>query len=135
MGSCVPEKPVEEMDPRERCLYIDALTPPPTCEWGKGSLPWGAATRPLSTIAPPLRSIRSWLTGICISVLHIRCEASLRVLGSRFAGPFILAEVVKGCFCGAPFDLDATPNFKQRIEEAGFSWPPLSPIKYPARDW
>ena len=58
-----------------------------------------------------------------------------RKLDSRFAGPFILAEVVKGCFCGAPFDLDATPNFKARIEEAGFSWPPPSPIKYPAKDW
>ncbi|MDX2416391.1 MAG: hypothetical protein QNK19_02910 [Xanthomonadales bacterium] len=56
-------------------------------------------------------------------------------MDARFAGPFILAEVVKGCFCGAPFDLEATPNFKQRIEEAGFDWPPVSPIRYPAKDW
>jgi len=56
-------------------------------------------------------------------------------LDGRFAGPFILTEVVRGCFCGAPFDLDATPNFKARIEEAGFSWPPPSPINYPAKDW
>ncbi|MGA9575176.1 MAG: hypothetical protein WBS20_14655, partial [Lysobacterales bacterium] len=56
-------------------------------------------------------------------------------MDARFAGPFILAEVVKGCFCGAPFDLDATPNFKARIEEAGFKWPPASPLKYPAKDW
>jgi TolB-like protein len=39
------------------------------------------------------------------------------------------------CFCGAPFDLEATPNYKARIEEAGFSWPPPSPIKYPAKRW
>ena len=56
-------------------------------------------------------------------------------MDARFAGPFILTEVVKGCFCGAPFDLEATPNFKKRIEEAGFSWPPASPINYPAKDW
>ena len=56
-------------------------------------------------------------------------------LDARFAGPFILAEVIKGCFCGAPFDLDATPNFKSRIEEAGFNWPPASPIQFPAKDW
>ena len=56
-------------------------------------------------------------------------------MDARFAGPFILAEVVKGCFCGAPFDLEATPNFKKRIEEAGFSWPPVSPINFPAKDW
>jgi len=56
-------------------------------------------------------------------------------LDARYAGPFILAEVVKSCFCGAPFDLDATPNFKARIEEADFNWPPASPINYPAKDW
>jgi len=56
-------------------------------------------------------------------------------MDARFAGPFILAEVVKACFCGAPFDLEAAPNFKKRIEEAGLNWPPASPIKYPAKDW
>jgi len=56
-------------------------------------------------------------------------------MDARFAGPFILAEAVKGCFCGAPFDLDATPNFKARIEEAGFNWPPATIIDYPAKDW
>jgi TolB-like protein len=56
-------------------------------------------------------------------------------MDARFASPFILAETVKACFCGAPFDLKATPNFKARIEEAGFDWPPISPIKYPAKDW
>jgi TolB-like protein len=56
-------------------------------------------------------------------------------MDSRFAGPFILAEAVKTCLCGAPFDLEATPNFKARIEEAGFNWPPPSPINFPAKDW
>jgi len=56
-------------------------------------------------------------------------------MDARFAGPFILTEVVKGCFCGAPFELEAAPNFKKRIEEAGLPWPPVSPIKYPAKDW
>ena len=39
------------------------------------------------------------------------------------------------CFCGAPFDLEATPNFKARIEEAGFPWPPVKRIDYPAKTW
>jgi adenylate cyclase len=56
-------------------------------------------------------------------------------IDARFAGPFMLAETIKSCYCGAPFDLEATPNFKARIEEAGFNWPPPSPIKYPAKDW
>jgi hypothetical protein len=62
-------------------------------------------------------------------------NAYASILDARFAGPFILTETVKGCFCGAPFDLEATPNFKKRIEEAGFHWPPPSPIKFPAKDW
>ena len=39
------------------------------------------------------------------------------------------------CFCGAPFDLEATPNFAARIEEADFPWPPETRIKYPAKTW
>ena len=35
----------------------------------------------------------------------------------------------------APFDLDATPNYKARIEEAGFSWPPEKIIDYPMKNW
>jgi len=56
-------------------------------------------------------------------------------LDARFAGPFILVEVIKNCYCGAPFDLEAVPNFKKRIEEAGLPWPPATIIKYPAKDW
>ncbi len=39
------------------------------------------------------------------------------------------------CFCGAPFDLEAAPNYKARIEEAGFPWPPPKRINYPAKTW
>jgi len=39
------------------------------------------------------------------------------------------------CMCGAPWDLDVTPNFKKRIEDAGFAWPPASPIEWPLKDW
>ena len=56
-------------------------------------------------------------------------------LDAKFNGPFLLIEVVWNCFCGAPFDLSATPNFKARIDEAGFPWPPATPIKFPAKDW
>ena len=62
-------------------------------------------------------------------------NAAAAAIDARFKGPFFLAEMTKGCVCGAPFDIDVTPNFKARIEEAGFDWPPQSPIKYPAKDW
>jgi TolB-like protein/DNA-binding winged helix-turn-helix (wHTH) protein len=51
------------------------------------------------------------------------------------AGAMSLTTTVKDCFCGAPFDIDVTPNFRARIQEAGLSWPPPSPIKYPAKNW
>ena len=56
-------------------------------------------------------------------------------MDARFGGAFMLAEAVGVCMCGAPFDLDVTPNYKKRIGEAGFNWPPLMPINYPAKDW
>ena len=39
------------------------------------------------------------------------------------------------CMCGAPWDIEVTPNFKKRIEDAGFDWPPASPIEWPLKDW
>jgi hypothetical protein len=47
----------------------------------------------------------------------------------------VLSLTVLTCFCGAPFDLEATPNYKARIEEADFPWPPPKPIDYPAKTW
>lgn len=47
----------------------------------------------------------------------------------------VLGSAVATCYCGAPFDLDAAPNYKARIEEAGFPWPPPKIIEYPTKTW
>jgi tetratricopeptide (TPR) repeat protein len=47
-------------------------------------------------------------------------------------GPMMLMGVISECLCGAPFDLDATPALKQRLEEADAPWPPVKIIDYPA---
>jgi len=39
------------------------------------------------------------------------------------------------CVCGAPWDIEATPGFAAKIDEAGMSWPPASPITFPLKDW
>jgi hypothetical protein len=39
------------------------------------------------------------------------------------------------CFCGAPFDLDATPNFAVRLKETGAPWPPRKVIDFPLKTW
>ena len=50
-------------------------------------------------------------------------------------GAAYLVGAVQMCFCGAPFDLEATPNFKSRLEEAGFDWPPPTILDFPLKDW
>ena len=62
-------------------------------------------------------------------------NAAAARIDQRAGGPFMLVQVVQMCFCGAPFDLEATPNFSARLEESGFDWPPHSPINYPLKDW
>ena len=39
------------------------------------------------------------------------------------------------CLCGAPFDLEFTPNFARLVDEAQLVWPPRSPIEWPLKDW
>jgi tetratricopeptide (TPR) repeat protein len=48
------------------------------------------------------------------------------------AGQTMLAATTMECMCGAPFDLEATPVFAKRLEEAGFTWPPKTIINLPA---
>jgi hypothetical protein len=47
----------------------------------------------------------------------------------------VLLESIYACHCGAPFDLDVTPNFARMLDEAELSWPPASPIDWPLKDW
>jgi hypothetical protein len=47
----------------------------------------------------------------------------------------VLSSAIFTCLCGAPFDLDATPNYQTRIDEAGLSWPPVTRIAYPTKTW
>jgi len=46
-----------------------------------------------------------------------------------------LMTAVMTCFCGAPFDLEVTPDFARRIKEAELPWPPASPIEWPLKNW
>jgi len=50
-------------------------------------------------------------------------------------GYMSLMSVPSSCICGAPWDIEVTPNFKRMIDEAGFDWPPASPIEWPLKDW
>ena len=47
-------------------------------------------------------------------------------------GGLVLAVIASDSLCGAPFDLEATPNFKARLAESGLPWPPAQAMKFPA---
>ncbi len=66
-----------------------------------------------------------------------RAEANrmAAIIDARPAGPVLLANVTAFCLCGAPFDLEATPNFAARLAEAELPWPPPATIPWPLKAW
>ena len=50
-------------------------------------------------------------------------------------GSMALMILVDYCGCGAPFDLEVTPNFRERVNEANIEWPPRKIIDYPLKTW
>jgi adenylate cyclase len=80
---------------------------------------------------------RAWVSLVLAAVVGDRemaNEIAARI--DTFPGSILVFNLaVVTCYCGAPFDLDAAPNYKARIEEAGFSWPPQKHIDYPSKVW
>jgi adenylate cyclase len=64
---------------------------------------------------------------------RVEANRQAATLDARPAGGLLLAILVTECQCGAPFDLEATPNFKARLAESGLAWPPPVTMKYPPR--
>jgi TolB-like protein len=50
-------------------------------------------------------------------------------------GPLPLLLITMWCACGAPFDLEVTPNFAAKLEQGNLPWPPDSPIDFPLKHW
>lgn len=78
-----------------------------------------------------------WSTLVTAAAVGNReaANAAAARIDARPGGAFMLLIGSQMCFCGAPFDLNATPNFQARLEESGFDWPLASPIDYPLKDW
>jgi adenylate cyclase len=57
------------------------------------------------------------------------------LIDSRPFGHVALLQSIYLCFCGAPFDLGATPVFAAMLEESGLDWPPASPVRFPLKGW
>jgi len=66
-----------------------------------------------------------------------RAEANRRAaeVDAHPFGHLRLMLVPGSCYCGAPWDLEVTPNFAKLLEDAQLPWPPESPINWPLKDW
>jgi TolB-like protein len=82
---------------------------------------------------PPKIRAHAITTLVEAALFGTRDEANraAAALDARPAGGLLLATAVSYCDCGAPFDLDATPNFKARLAESGLHWPPTVAMKFP----
>jgi len=56
-------------------------------------------------------------------------------IDSRPFGPMKLAQFVYTCLCGAPFDIETTPEFATSLEDAALLWSPPDTITFPLKDW
>ena len=64
-------------------------------------------------------------------------EANRRAaeIDEHFFGPLVLWQLANWCQCGSPWELEVTPNFAAKVEEANMTWPPLTPLTFPLKDW
>ena len=56
-------------------------------------------------------------------------------IDQHFFGLVPLVQVAAWCGCGAPWDLDVTPNFAAKLEGSGLTWPPEPIMDFPLKDW
>jgi len=66
---------------------------------------------------------------------RVTANARAAEIDAHPAGPMYLMVGTYFCMCGAPFDLDVTPNLAARLEEAGLAWPPTASMRWPLKDW
>jgi hypothetical protein len=66
-----------------------------------------------------------------------REQANLRAaqIDAQPFGSQSLLLLIYWCACGAPWDLEATPNLARMLELNEVPWPPVSNREYPLKDW
>jgi hypothetical protein len=62
-------------------------------------------------------------------------NAAASRIDARPLGATRLVNAASVCYCGSPFDLEATPNLRRALHDGGLEWAPASPIRFPAKSW
>ncbi|WP_260483704.1 FlgO family outer membrane protein [Sphingomicrobium flavum] len=58
-----------------------------------------------------------------------------RKVDARRGGATALQIAADFCNCGAPWDIENTPNYAAMLEKTPYSWPPRKPLNWPMKDW
>lgn len=92
-----------------------------------------ADTEAMAQTHDELASGDDWSALIINAIAGRREEANAAAarIDARPLGSVSLVDAIMGCGCGAPFDLDATPNFAARLEGSGLAWPPTYDLGFP----
>lgn len=90
----------------------------------------------LAEVRDDLAELDDWSALIVNAIAGRRAEANAVAarMDARPLGAVSLIDAIIGCGCGAPFDLEATPNFAARIQESGLAWPPTADLGFPLMD-
>ena len=75
------------------------------------------------------------MESLAVAGQHDRANLIAAKIDAEPFGYLQLNFAIHNCMCGAPFDLEVTPNYAKLIQEAELPWPPLSPIDWPLKDW
>ena len=78
-----------------------------------------------------------WLeiTFLAITGQRNRVNQLAAVIDARQGGSTTLQESVDNCGCGAPFDIENTPNYSAVLKRSGISWPFAPRTKFPMKTW
>ena len=66
---------------------------------------------------------------------HNEANRLAGLIDQRPFGYMILLQAIYSCACGAPFYLEAAPEFAALLAESSLPWPPVRPIDFPLKDW
>lgn len=72
---------------------------------------------------------------LAVSGQRERANAYAAAMDAQPGGPTAIQEAVDSCDCGAPFDIEKTPNYAAVLERSGLTWPMNDTRYWPMKDW
>jgi len=86
-----------------------------------------------ATLEPFLSEEGGWFDLVIAALMGDRETANAIATGIDSRPVFVISllDAISSCRCGAPFDLEATPNFARLMAQSGMAWPPAGDSGFP----